>query len=276
MESPYLFKNADSYDTPAATPKSRLFRLPGCRRWYFYAGNFGIFCRAGRSGKAGKLDKNAQIFYSSGNIRLIERCGGKVHLRGLANLRAVADRPVVLIGNHMSLLETAVFHAVIREYVDFSFVVKESLLKVPYFREILLALGAIPVTRSNPREDLKTVLTQGKKLLQSGRSLIVFPQSTRSGEIDPEKFNSLGVKIAKSAGVPVVPFALKTDFLANGRWIRDLGAVRPEREVWFEFAPAMEISGNGQTEQQAIVDFITSRVAAWRSAESKKDPGERE
>ncbi len=269
MESPYLFKNADTYDTPATVPTSLLSRLPGCRRWYFYAGNFGIFCRSGQCGKAGKLDKNMQMFYSSGNIRLIERCGGKIHLRGLANLRAVADRPVVLIGNHMSLLETAVLHAIVREYVDFSFVVKKSLLKVPYFKEILLALGAIPVSRNNPREDLKTVLTQGKKLLQSGRSLIVFPQSTRSEKVDPEKFNSIGVKIAKSAGVPVVPFALKTDFLANGKWIRDLGAVRPEREIWFEFAPATEISGNGQTQQQAIIDFIASRVSAWRNAEAK-------
>ena len=177
------------------------------------------------------------------------------------------------MGNHMSLLETGLLHAVAREYVDFAFVVKESLLHIPYFRDILFSIGNIPVERKNPRDDLKTVLTEGKKLLTSGKSLIVFPQSTRSPFLDPEKFNSLGVKIAKSAGVPVVPFALKTDFLTQGRGpFRDLGPVHPGRHTWFEFGPAMEVTGNGQEQLQQTIEFIQSRLDSWFKAESR-EPG---
>lgn len=272
MKNDYaVMPGLDSYDTPEDMPQSKLFKMMFNSRWYFYAVNFGVFCRTGRLGQLGKLDKEAQIWMSSINLRLTERCGSRVHVRGREHLRALNGRPVVLMGNHMSLLETGVFHAIAREYVDFAFVVKDSLMRVPYFKDILSAIGNIPVERKDPREDLKTVLTEGKKLLESGKSLIVFPQSTRTATLDPDKFNSLGVKIAKSAGVPVVPFALKTDFLSQGRGIfRDLGPVHPGRDTWFEFGPAMEITGNGKEQLQQTVEFIQDRLDKWFKAESRE------
>ena len=266
-----LMTGLDSYDTPEDLPQSRLFKLMFNSRWYFYAVNFGVFCRSGRLGQLGKLDAEAQIRMSATNLRLVERCGSRVHVRGREHLRALNGRPVVLMGNHMSLLETGVFHAVAREYVDFAFVVKDSLMKVPYFKDILKSIGNIPVERKDPREDLKTVLNEGKKILSAGKSLIVFPQSTRSVTFDPEKFNSLGVKIAKSAGVPIVPFALKTDFLTQGKGIfRDLGPVHPGRETWFEFGPAMEVTGNGKEQLQQTVEFIQDRLEKWFQNESRE------
>ena len=136
-------------------------------------------------------------------------------------------------------------------------------------KDILTSLGAIPVSRTNPREDLKAVLTEGKKMLESGRTMIVFPQSTRSAVFDPEQFNSIGIKLAKSAGVPVIPMALKTDFLSNGKVCRDLGPVHPENDVWFEFGEPMEIEGNGQAQQQAVVDFISGCFARWQQEGNK-------
>ena len=263
----YLF-DGDGYDTPEDVSKSLLFRMLLGSRWYFYWNNFWIFCRTGRCGKRGKLTAERQIYFSNRNLRLVERCGGKVHLRGLDNLRALDGRPVVLIGNHMSLLETALFHSVARGLVDFTFVIKQSLMEVPFFRDIMTSLEAIPIGRANPRDDLKAVFEEGGKLLASGRSIIIFPQSTRSEEFDPEKFNSIGIKLAKRAGVPVLPFALKTDFLGNGRYFRDLGPVRPEREVWFEFGAAREVAGNGQELQQEIIAFIRERLKEWRSRET--------
>ena len=267
MHKSYFFSNVDSYDTPDNLPVSPLFRI--FKRWYFYAVNFAVFCTCGKLGSKGRLDGEAQIAQSSRNLKLVERCGGKVHIRGLNNLRALNGRPCVLVANHMSLLETAMIHAVSREYVDFSFVVKASLFKIPYFRHIIGSLDAIAVSRVNPREDLKLVLSEGKRILQGGRSIIIFPQSTRSDDVDPEHFNTIGIKLAKSAGVPVLPFALKTDFTGVGKVIRDLGPIRPEREVWFEFAPAVEIEGNGHEQHRKIVDFISGKVAEWRQREAK-------
>lgn len=272
MPSEYLFYNVDGYDTPADNRCSLGFRLCLKSRWYYYAGIFGTFCRGGVLGARGKLDENAQTWLSNRNLRQIEKCGGSVHIAGLEHLRAVAGKPTIIVANHMSLLETGLLHAVIRGYLDFSFVVKESLLRVPFFRHVIRSLDVIPVTRKNPREDLKTMLREGKRILDSGRSLIVFPQSTRTETLEPDKFNSIGVKLARSTGAAVLPLALKTDFLANGRVIRDLGGIRPQRRVCFEFAPAMRVAGGGQEEQHAIIEFINSRLVEWRrqDAEAKR------
>jgi hypothetical protein len=35
--------------------------------------------------------------------------------------------------------------------------------------------------------------------------------------------------------------------------------------VWFEFAPALQVEGNGQTTQQEIIDFIQSRLTEWKA-----------
>ena len=267
----YLFSDIDAYDTPQGKPVAPGYKLMLRSRWYFYLRNFNTFIRSGKAGAAGKLDKDAQIRFSCENIKLIEDIGGHIHLRGLNYLRERNGEPAVIVANHMSLLETAALHAIIREHLDFSFVVKESLLDVPYFRHILKSMNAIPVSRVNPREDLKTVLAEGKKMLQKGISMVVFPQSTRSAVFDPAQFNSIGVKLAKSAGVPVIPLALKTDMLRNGKIIRDVGPVCPENDVWFEFGPAMEITGNGQEQQQQIIDFITGCFARWQSEKNEKN-----
>jgi 1-acyl-sn-glycerol-3-phosphate acyltransferase len=126
MESKYLFEGKDSYRTPESNKASLLFRLMFRSRWYFYFINFTVFIRCGLCAAKGKLNKQMQIYYSNLNLLLIEKCGGKIQIDGLEHLRALNGTPVVLIGNHMSLIETAVFHALAREYIDFSFIIKES------------------------------------------------------------------------------------------------------------------------------------------------------
>ena len=268
----YKYYDVDGYDTPKDNRSSFWFRmLLGCRLYYYF-GIFGTFVRGGMLAIKGRLDPNTQTRFSNSTLRRVEKCGGRVHIAGLEHLRARNGLPTVIVSNHMSLLESGLLTAVLRGYQDVSFVVKESLMHVPFFRHVIATLDVIPVTRENPREDLKTMLREGKRILKEGRSVIVFPQSTRTEMMEPDKFNSIGVKLARSAGVPVLPMALKTDFLANGRLIRDLGPVRPERQVCFDFAPAMEIAGNGMEEQQKIIDFINSRLVEWRrqDLEAKK------
>jgi 1-acyl-sn-glycerol-3-phosphate acyltransferase len=255
----------DSYDTPAETKRSFMNRLLLGNRFYFYAKNFYIFFKTGMCAKRGELDAENQIFYSNQNFRLVEDCGGKIHLKGLDNLRNLNGKPVILLGNHMSLLETALFHSIIRPRIDFTFVIKKALFKVPFFGDIMLSLQAIPVTRKDPRSDLKMLLREGKYLVKNGKSIIMFPQGTRSEAFSPKHFSSVGIKLARTTKVDIIPFALKTDFLKNGKLFRDLGPVCPENHVHFEFGEPIKIDGNGKGANQQVKDFISSRLEKWNS-----------
>ena len=252
----------DTYDTDENFPRSAWEYVTLGTRLSFYLRNFAVFAKVGTLGKQGKLTPEKQAAYALKNMRIVESCGGKVHLRGLDNINKV-EGPAVIIGNHMSLLETAVLHAFLRPRKPFCFVIKESLLHVPFFGNIMRRLGCIAVGRANPRDDLKHVMQEGKKRLEDGVSVIIFPQSSRSAIFDEAHFNTIGVKLARHANVPILPLALRTDFLENGKWMKDLGPVRRERPVWFEFGEPFAVEGSGKEEQKRVVDLIASHLTEW-------------
>ena len=121
----------------------------------------------------------------------------------------------------------------------------------------------IVVGRTDPRKDLEAVMTGGMDLLGNGISIIIFPQSTRSVIFNPEEFNSLGVKLAKKAGVDVVPIAIKTDFWGNGKLIKELGPLNSKKPIYIKFGDPMKIAGNGREANQRIIEFIQSSLNEW-------------
>jgi 1-acyl-sn-glycerol-3-phosphate acyltransferase len=121
----------------------------------------------------------------------------------------------------------------------------------------------IVVGRTDPRKDLEAVMNGGMELLSKGISIVIFPQSTRSVEFKPEEFNTLGVKLAKKAGVKVVPLALKTDFWGNGKIIRELGPLDSRRTIYLKFGEPFPVTGTGKEENQKIIDFIQSSLKEW-------------
>ncbi|MBA7567323.1 hypothetical protein ES708_09033 [subsurface metagenome] len=114
------------------------------------------------------------------------------------------------------------------------------------------------------------VINQGKKFLEKGTSIIIFPQKTRRIEFIPNEFNSLGTKLAGRAGVQVIPIAIKTDFWGNGKFIKELGPIYPEKTIYMTFEKPMHIQGTGKEEHQKIVEFISSKLKGWRDKEESK------
>jgi 1-acyl-sn-glycerol-3-phosphate acyltransferase len=196
-------------------------------------------------------------------FRFIEKTGGKFYITGMENIAKPAG-PVLFICNHMSTLETMILPCIVAPLKEVTFVVKESLVKHPLFGDVMRSRNPIVVGRKDPRKDFEAVMNGGMELLKNGSSIIIFPQSTRSLEFNPEEFNSLGVKLAKKAGVEVVPVALKTDFWGNGKVIKELGPIDRHKIIHFRFGEPFRITGNGKEENQKIIDFIKSAMAEWK------------
>ena len=171
---------------------------------------------------------------------------------------------VLFISNHMSTLETMILPSIIGPHKELTFVVKESLIKHPLFGDVMRSRNPIVVGRTDPRKDLEAVMNGGVELLHNGISIVIFPQSTRSVEFKPEEFNSLGVKLAKKAGVDVVPIALKTDFWGNGKLIKEAGPLDSHKPIHIKFGQPIRITGNGKEDNQRIIDFIQSSLKEWK------------
>lgn len=192
----------------------------------------------------------------------MEKVGVCIEISGIENIVEV-NGPVVIIGNHMSMMETLLLPVMVQPIKPVTFVVKEKLLSYPVFKHIMLSRNPIAVTRTNPRQDLKTVLTEGLERLKKDISIIVFPQTTRSHLFDAKQMSSIGVKLAKKAGVPIIPLALKTDCWQNGKNIKDFGKLDVTKKAHFAFGEPIIVGGKGDTEHLAVNTFIAQKLQDW-------------
>ena len=257
------------YETPAAFRPSAVNRLLGRLDSWYYARLIWVVWMGYLRVLTGRYGNTCHARCSFESLRVVEECGGRVFITGTGRL-ARQPGPVVFISNHMSMLETFLLPCMLLAYSEggMATVVKESLLRYPVFGKLLSSTDPICVTRQNARSDLVHVLDKGVAALRSGKSMLVFPQSTRQKEIAAGDFNSIGVKLAARAEVPVVPVAVKTDFQEVGGLLRDFGAVHRGRPVRFEFGDPIRINGNGREEHARSVQFIVDTVRLWQ----KQDP----
>jgi 1-acyl-sn-glycerol-3-phosphate acyltransferase len=263
LEDPnYILTNEDTYFSPKKD-RSKLILNPSFR---FFIPFIRIVLNSSALSKKGKYGNEEWTLSSLRILRVLENAGVEFEISGLKNLSSF-DGPAVFIANHMSTLETNILPALIEPFKDVTFIVKQELLNVPFFGNVLKTRNPIVVGRSNPREDFIQVLNQGEKILRGGRSIIIFPQRTRSQIFIPESFNSLGVKLAKKTGSVVIPIALVTDAWGNGRLFKEFGKIDPAKRVHFCFGNPIKINSNGSREHLDIIEFIKTKLIEWNRSD---------
>ena len=254
----------NEYHTPRGTSRALGDYLFLGSRWYFYFSIFGVVWRARRMALNNDFNDENWVDVSYQMLQCHEHCGAKCHFTGLDNI-SKHDGPVVFIGNHMSTSETFLMPSILVPHKRTTFVIKRSLLNYPFFGPVMRSRDPIVVGRSEPREDFKVVMEEGKKRLDNGISVVVFPQSTRMVDFVPEKFNTIGIKLAKKAGVPIVPFALKTDFWGNGTFLKEAGPIHRKSHIHIDFHEPMHVTGNGKKEHAEIISYIQQRLESWKN-----------
>ena len=257
---------ADSYCTDPHRRRSIFSRIFLRPKFTFYFQTFWIIWKNSRKARKGNYSAETWAESSFDVFRALENIGTSITITGLENLRKF-EGPAVFIANHMSTLETLVLPCIIQPVKPTTFVVKQSLVDMPVFGPIMRSRDPILVGRTNPREDLKAVLEGGTKKLGAGQSIIIFPQSTRSFTFKPEEFNTLGIKLALKAHVPVVPIALKTDAWGIGKIAKEFGPIDPGKRVHFAIGEPLTIRNRGAEEHQEIIDFIRGKLDQWKKEE---------
>jgi len=205
------------------------------------------------------VDTSLEVLHS------LERVGVQVEASGLRHLQQL-DTPCLIVGNHMSSLETAILPGLVQPLQRITFIVKSSLLDYPFFKHIMRSRDPIAVSQTDPRQDLKAMLDGGLKRLEQGISIVIFPQGQRATTFDPAGFNKIGIKLAKRAGVPIVPLALDTRAWGIGSLVADFGKIDPTKKVRFTFGEPMEVEGRGIEQHEAVLEFIRQNLQDWGAA----------
>ncbi|MCA9234904.1 MAG: 1-acyl-sn-glycerol-3-phosphate acyltransferase [Planctomycetales bacterium] len=258
-----------------------VYRTPaGSRGWFlarisptaaFFWRYFLIIFKAARVAKRGELTGQKWAEASRDVLHALEVAGVEAEITGVEHLRSL-EGPFIVAANHMSTLETMVLPVVIQPLRKTTFVVKKSLTTMPVFKYIMNSRDAIAVSQTNPREDLKTMLTEGLDRLQRDFALIVFPQGTRRLEFHSAHFNSIAVKLASRAGVPVVPCAIASDAWGLGKWVPELAKIDPRKKLRIAFDAPLAVTGRGEAAQQQTLEYITGKLREWGYAIVDDEP----
>jgi 1-acyl-sn-glycerol-3-phosphate acyltransferase len=130
-------------------------------------------------------------------------CGVKVRVKGLENVNPRV--PHIYMTNHQSYFD--IFTLLASLPVDFKFILKQELMKIPIFSFAVRRAGYISIDRDDPRKALKS-MTQAAERIRSGSSVLVFPEGTRSRNGRLQEFKRGGFHLALKAGVEVVPVGI--------------------------------------------------------------------
>ncbi len=127
----------------------------------------------------------------------------KVELKGLDNLPS--DAPCILMPIHQSNFDIPVLLG--RLPIQFRWLAKAELFKIPIFGRGMRGCGYISIDRSNRKSAFKS-LADAAQRIRDGASVLIFPEGTRSrdGEIGP--FKKGGFVLTVDAGVPIVPIII--------------------------------------------------------------------
>jgi len=191
------------------------------------------------------------------------------------------NKPYIFVMNHQSMLDIPAAFAALPANVRF--VAKKILQYVPVLGWYMMATGMIFVDRSNRAQAVASLRAAASKI-RNGKSIIAYPEGTRSrdGRILP--FKKGVFVLALEAGVPIVPLAIEgsgavlptdTFRLRPGRVRLKVGTPIPtagrsteERDALVrEVRDAMirlhlEIGGKGGADVPADSDSAPSRSAA--------------
>lgn len=111
---------------------------------------------------------------------------------------------VVVLSKHQSTWETLAFQVI---FPPQTWVLKRELLQVPFFGWALSLLDPIAINRKARLSAIDQLISEGKKRLDQGRWVIVFPEGTRMARGQTNRFAKGGAALAKQCDCWVLPVA---------------------------------------------------------------------
>jgi len=190
-------------------------------------------------------DPGRQWFHSMARQwaqEVVQAAGISLAVEGLDLLSP--DHQYVYVANHASYMDIPIVLATLPGNIII--VYKKELEKIPLFGPMLRISPLLPIERENPRKAFAT-LRQALQLADQKRSLLLFPEGTRTptGKLQPFKRGAF--HLALQAGLPVVPVAIFGTYqiLPRHRW-----TIMPNQSVSVLIGAPIEVPAQRSKQQE--------------------------
>jgi len=134
-------------------------------------------------------------------VRFGARIYWRIQLEGIQHIPT--DGPLIIVPNHVTYADPVLVCLPIHLRVHF--MAWDALFEVPGLSWVIRRLRAFPVQleSADPRSTREAV-----RLLQTGQSLMIFPEGARSPDGRLQRFRSGAFRLASSLQVPVLPVTI--------------------------------------------------------------------
>ena len=152
----------------------------------------------------GNMERTQEIARLWGKT-IVKFLGINISLNGLENIGD--SKSYLIVSNHQSYFDIFVLLASLD--LNFKFIAKASLFKIPFLGRSMKRLGYIPIDRENLRSALKSV-KKSTDMLKNKTSILIFPEGTRSLDGKLLSFKKGGLNMfLKQGNITVLPVAIK-------------------------------------------------------------------
>ena len=163
----------------------------------------------------------------------------------------------MVAANHESFCDILVLLATLPMQVRF--LAKRSVFRVPVLGWSIAAAGFVPVDRGDRSRGAATV-EAGLRKLAGGRSLVIFPEETRTRDGELLPFKRGAAHLALKSGLPILPAGVAGTFRILPR---DSWEIRPGPVV-VSIGEPIEVAGRDVRERDAVTEEIRKAVLVLR------------
>jgi 1-acyl-sn-glycerol-3-phosphate acyltransferase len=144
----------------------------------------------------------------------------------ISGLENVPTGPVIFACKHQSSWETLAFSKL---FPNSAIVLKRELLFIPIVGWAMARVGNIAVERGDGAAALRSLVRQAKVAIADGRSILIFPEGTRTPVGSQRAYHVGTAALYRQLGVPVVPVALNSGlFWGRRQFIKWPGVIDVE------------------------------------------------
>lgn len=130
-----------------------------------------------------------------------------------------AKRTSFFMSNHVNVFDPFLLYCAIPQFVRGWEL--ESHFKIPAYGWLMKRFGNVPVPDVRRPSDLKRMWRLTQDAVDSGTSLIIFPEAKRTRDGTLSEFQDGGFRVAQQLGIPIVPVSLVGSFQHHrtGHWM---------------------------------------------------------
>ncbi|MBI37069.1 MAG: 1-acyl-sn-glycerol-3-phosphate acyltransferase [Alphaproteobacteria bacterium] len=143
----------------------------------------------------------------------------------------VPNGPVIFAVKHQSEWDTLAVNLLIK---DPAIILKKELLNIPLFGWYLKRSGHIAIDRKGGSKTLKSMLLQSSVSIKAARSIVIFPEGTRTQPGQKGVYHPGIIALYEKEGLAVVPIALNSGLF----WSRN-PFTKYRGTITFQFLPAI-------------------------------------